>query len=278
MSGALLPTSLGEALEVAKLIAYSGMVPKDYIERPGAVLVAIQMGAEVGLSPLASVQNIAVINGRPSIWGDAMLALALNHPDVVDVLEDDLKEITANGFATCTVVLRERENITRTFSIADAEKAKLLNKDTPWRTYTNRMLQMRARGFALRDSVPGAFRGLHQAEVARELPPIVLVASEALTPAPEPEQEPEQNAKTTATTKALEERREAKAKAKAKAKAPAETAAKGKAKGRPKPTKKPETEAEPEQGEFDDIGPPAMTDEESAEARDRSTAEEGAGF
>jgi len=69
---------LAEAKEYAKTIAGSGMVPKDFINQPDKVLVAIQMGDEVGLQPMQALQNIAVINGRPCIWGDAMPALVWN--------------------------------------------------------------------------------------------------------------------------------------------------------------------------------------------------------
>src|SRR5690348_15363621 len=77
----LTPRNLSEALEFAKVIASSDMVPKDYINKPGNVLVAVQTGAEVGLKPMQSLQGIAVINGRPAIWGDAQWALVLGHPD-----------------------------------------------------------------------------------------------------------------------------------------------------------------------------------------------------
>jgi hypothetical protein len=145
------------------------MVPKNYAGNVGAVLVAIQMGAEIGLSPMSAVQNIAVINGRPSLWGDAMLALVLQHRDCMDVIEDDLNDITKAGKATCIVKRRGRSPTTRTFSIEDAKKAGLWTKQGPWQQYPSRMLQMRARGFALRDAFPDALRGIHSAEEASDM-------------------------------------------------------------------------------------------------------------
>src|ERR1700678_56477 len=81
------PRTLQEAIEFAKLIADSGMVPKDYINRPGAIVVALQMGMEVGLQPMQALQSIAVINGRPSIWGDGALAIVKTHPEFEGVEE-----------------------------------------------------------------------------------------------------------------------------------------------------------------------------------------------
>jgi len=164
----LTPKNLDEAKEIATLIAESGMVPKDYINRPGSVLVAVQMGQEVGLQPMQALQNIAVINGRPSIWGDAALALVMNHPKFVDISE----VISDNGTAAqCTIKREGRSDTVRTFSVDDAIAAGLWNppKGGPWKTHPKRMLQMRARGFAIRDSFPDAMKGLSVAEESQDI-------------------------------------------------------------------------------------------------------------
>ncbi len=158
-TGAFVPSTLTEAVEVAKLLASSGLLPKQYDGNVGAVLVAMQMGAEVGLPPMAAIQNIAVINGRPSLWGDAMLAVCMAHPKWGGIEESgDAKT------ATCTVWRKGDEKPrTVTFTIEDARTAGLANKDT-YKQYPARMLQMRARAFALRDKFPDALRGLASAE------------------------------------------------------------------------------------------------------------------
>src|SRR6266478_3926901 len=78
---AFTPTNLTEAIALSKLIAGSDLAPKDFKGKPANVLIAMQMGAEVGLAPMQSLQNIAVINGRPSLWGDAALGVVQVHPD-----------------------------------------------------------------------------------------------------------------------------------------------------------------------------------------------------
>jgi hypothetical protein len=164
--GMLKPANLTEAIEISKLIAHSGMVPKDYAGKPGAVLVAMQMGHELGLSPMAAIQNIAVINGRPSLWGDALLALVVSRHDCEDVVETfDEKSLTA----TCTVKRRGRSPVERSFSMIDAKTAGLSGKQGPWTQYPKRMLQQRARGFALRDAFPDALRGIMSREEAGDM-------------------------------------------------------------------------------------------------------------
>jgi hypothetical protein len=170
ISGAqfLVPANLAEAMKVADILAKSDLVPKDYKGKPGNVIVAIGWGAEVGLKPLQALQNIAVINGRGSVWGDAALALCMRHPDFEDITET----IDGQGdarVAKCMVKRKGRTPVERTFSISQAKAANLWGNNT-WKNYPERMLQMRARGFALRDSFPDALRGLYITEELVDLP------------------------------------------------------------------------------------------------------------
>lgn len=164
VGGVLKPSSLHEAIEMAELIANSGMVPQQYDGKPGAVLVAIEMGAELGLQPMAAIQNIAVINGRPSLWGDAGLAIVRTHPQFVDIVEE-----LDGHTAVCTIKRHGSSPITRMFSWDDAKKAGLASKKGPWSQYPKRMLQMRARWFAMRDAFPDALRGVHSAEESLDM-------------------------------------------------------------------------------------------------------------
>ncbi len=161
----LTPQSLDEALRFADMLSKSSIVPKDYQGNPGNVIVAIQWGAELGLPPLQAMQNIAVINGRPSIWGDAVLAIVRASGLLVSITED----LRDDG-ATCTVQRRGEDPVTRSFTIEDAKKAGLFGKQGPWQQYPKRMLQMRARGFALRDVFPDVLRGVYIAEEAQDMP------------------------------------------------------------------------------------------------------------
>lgn len=164
----LMPRNYGELIEFAKMVAYSGMVPKNYEGNVGAVLVAVQMGSELGLSPMAALRSIAVINGRPSLWGDAMKALVISHPECEDIVEDDLEVIRQARKATCVVKRKNKSPTTVTFSEEDAKEANLWGKSGPWTQYWPRMLKLRARGFALRDAFPDQLSGIRSAEEERD--------------------------------------------------------------------------------------------------------------
>lgn len=164
---ALQPTNMDEAMKMAEMLSNSNIVPKNYKGQPGDTLVAMMQGCELGLNPIQSLQNIAVINGKPCVWGDALLALVQNHPSFGGIEETfDEKTMTA----TCVVWRKTGSRHTQTFSESDAEKAALWNKQGPWQNYPKRMLTMRARGFALRNTFADALLGLITAEEAYDYP------------------------------------------------------------------------------------------------------------
>lgn len=165
--GFMTPSNLQEAMNLAEILAGSDIVPKDYQRKPGNILVAMQWGAEIGLKPLQALQNIACINGRPSIWGDAMLALVRGS----GLLEYITEEVSQDGqVATCTVKRRGEDEVTSTFTMEDAKKAGLANKQGPWSQYPKRMLKLRARAYALRDVFPDVIKGMGIAEEEQDRP------------------------------------------------------------------------------------------------------------
>jgi hypothetical protein len=155
------PVNLDEAVNLSGILSQSSIVPASYKGKKEDILVAIIMGSELGFSPIASLQNIATINGKPSIYGDAMLALVKNSPLCEDVIETTFKgEKPEDSGAVCTVKRKGMEPVSVTFTVGDAIRAGLWKKAGPWTQYPKRMLQMRARSFALRDAFPDVLRGL----------------------------------------------------------------------------------------------------------------------
>ena len=163
----LSPQNLDQAMQLADMICRSQLAPNNYKGKPEDTLVAMMMGHELGLNPLQSIQNIAVINGRPSIYGDALLALVQNSP-AFGGIQESFDEGTMT--ATCTVWRKGGEKHTQTYSQADAQTAGLWGKQGPWKQHPKRMLAMRARGFALRNQFADALAGLVTREEAEDIP------------------------------------------------------------------------------------------------------------
>ena len=183
LKNAFQPTSLVELIKFAEMLAKSSMVPKDYQGRPENILVAAQWGAEIGLGILQSVQNISIINGRPSIWGDAALAL-VRGSSLCEYVRETISGEGDQMVATCCIKRRGEEEVVVKFSASDAKKAGLWSKTGTWQQYPGRMLQMRARGFGLRDVFPDVLRGVITAEEAEDYPAADPIPAVAHRPAP----------------------------------------------------------------------------------------------
>jgi hypothetical protein len=164
------PATLTEAIQFSDMLASSSMVPKAYQGKPQDILVCVQWGYEMGLAPMQALQNIAVINGKPSVYGDAMMALVQASAVCEDVEEFFENEGTPNPVAVCIAKRKNRKPVVAKFSVEDAKRAGLWGKQGPWSAYPKRMMQMRARGFALRDAFPDVLKGLISAEEAQDYP------------------------------------------------------------------------------------------------------------
>ena len=137
------------------------------------------------MKPLTSLQFIAVINGRPGFYSDAMAGIALRKGFILDFREHfEGKEFDEDFTAICVVTRANGTEVTQRFSVADAKRAGLWGKTGPWQQYPKRMLQWRARSFAIRDAAPHMLFGNSAEELrdmqgpdhARDVTPGVLIS------------------------------------------------------------------------------------------------------
>jgi hypothetical protein len=183
--------TMEDAWRLATLIVKAKMAPSgmDTVEQ---ITVALLHGAEIGLPPMMSVQKIAVIGGRPTVWGDAALAVVRNSGLLDDIVEGIEGEGDARH-AYCRVTRKGFREEESTFSVLDAKAAGLWDdrptsrrkarwdmwangkqikkdewydapNDAPWKRFSDRMLKMRARGYRLRDSFGDVLGGLYLRE------------------------------------------------------------------------------------------------------------------
>lgn len=192
---AIVAHNLDEAWRLAAAVFTAKMAPPG-LDGPEACMIAIMLGAEVGLTPMTAIQRIAVIGKRPTIWGDAALGL-VRASGLLEDIDETLDEATMT--ASCMVKRKgDKRPTVRTFSKEDATKAKLWGKGGPWEQYPKRMLAMRARAFALRDVFPDVLGGLY---IAEELQGAERSGQDEPSPAAiEPEPDPNAPVEETAQT------------------------------------------------------------------------------
>lgn len=211
---ALIPETMEDAARLAKMIVAGGVQPRGY-QNWEAVTIGILHGMEVGFSPMAALQSIAVINNVPVIFGAGIPAILYASGELEDMeeffegtpYEDDYK-------AVCIITRKGFKPVRREFSVARAKKAKLWNQaekikrfrkggegsfevdnDSPWFRFPDRMLQMRARSWAANDRCADLLRGFRVREevedevrAADEVP--LTARQAAVASAPPPPEEP----------------------------------------------------------------------------------------
>lgn len=162
----VVPRNIEEIFRLATAIAQSGLAPKD-MNTPERLTVAIMTGLELGLPPMFAINKIAVINGRPTLWGDAIPGLLWGRGFKI---ADEMTGEGDNRCATCTVTRPNGDATTRSFGVKDAKKAGLWGKSGPWTQFPDRMLTMRARAFAARDGAADVLGGLYLREEIEDTP------------------------------------------------------------------------------------------------------------
>lgn len=164
------PNNLGQAWKLADILSKTSFSAGHKSAQD--IFICISMGQQIGLNPFQAVQNISVINGRPTLWGDALLAVCQSHPEYEGV-EMSFDEKTQT--ATCKALRKGKPPVVESFSQAEAKQARLWGKSGPWSQYPTKMLKNRARTWALRTQFADALLGLISSEELEEPLPVAPV-------------------------------------------------------------------------------------------------------
>lgn len=197
----ILLTSLEDAWKFAAYIVNSKLAPSHF-DTQSKVLIAMQLGKEAGLSPMMALRTIAVINGTPSFWGQALPALAHNSgklaPDGIQEWferdgrrlppKEEAGPIGEDWVAVCKTVRKgQTEGVERRFSVSDAQTAGLWSKKGPWQDYPKDMLRYKARARSFKHNLADVLMGMDVVEDIQDVEPRTV---STVTAAPPPEHDP----------------------------------------------------------------------------------------
>jgi hypothetical protein len=164
-------STLAELGRFAQIVFESGLAPES-LDNVQKIILALEMGLELGFRPMMALSNIGVINGRAGPFGDAAKALCERSGLMLDYkqhFEGTIADGTRKWIVESLRKGREEYLVTE-YSITDAKIAELWGKmtksgkPTPWVTAPDRMLMFRARGFNLRDNFPDVLKGFRTFE------------------------------------------------------------------------------------------------------------------
>lgn len=168
----IVPKTFDEAMRIASALAKSSMVPACYRNKPDDVFAAMELGSRLGMGAMQSLQNIAPINGKPSVFGDGFLGIIQSFPDYAGHDEDNADTALAQGFGRCKMRRRMRDGsikeVEQRITVDMAKKAGWWGKAGPWTGTPGRMLQWRARSWSGRDLFADRLCGISSAEEAMD--------------------------------------------------------------------------------------------------------------
>lgn len=174
------PSDFRGAIELAKTLVASRLLPKS-VQTPEAAFTIIMTGRELGLTAMQSLRSIHVIEGKPTLSADLMLALVKKSADC------EYFRLVESTDAVATYETKRRGEPCPTrmsFTIADAQRAQVTGKDN-WRKYPAAMLRARAITALARAVYPDTAMGLYDPDELTQAPP-QTVASEVIRAVPEP--------------------------------------------------------------------------------------------
>jgi len=158
----LMPQTQEAKFQMASVLAKSGLIPQG-LNTPEKVFVALQWGHELGLSPMVAVNNVAVINGKPTLSADIMSAVVKRSPEYGGIKWIEMSDQKAECEITRILPNGEKEVQRSCFTIQDALNAGLAGKDV-WKKYPKRMLKHRCLSYGLKDMFPDLLAGLYDPE------------------------------------------------------------------------------------------------------------------
>jgi len=148
------PRSIDEALALAEHIVSSGLTPSA-VKTPAQALVIMMTGAELGMSPMGALRQIHVIEGRPSLSADLLVALVLKSGFAEHF---SCVESTNDRAVWSTRRRGESHEVECEWTFGDAKRANLVNKDN-WKKYPRAMLSHRASAELARRVYPDVVGG-----------------------------------------------------------------------------------------------------------------------
>ena len=155
------------AMQMAKALADSTIVPQTYQKNPSNCLIAIEQAQRLDVSPMMVMQNLYVIQGRPS-WSSKFLIAAINNSGKYDMeLQfEETKDKDGKPFSCLAWTMKNGRRIEG--MVVDMEMAKnegwLGKNGSKWKTMPQLMLRYRAASFFSSLNCPELTLGLYTKE------------------------------------------------------------------------------------------------------------------
>jgi hypothetical protein len=159
------------AQRVAKMLSSSDLIPQQFRGNVQNVMIALEMANRIGASPLAVMQNLYVIQGKPS-WSSQFIISAINSCKKFSPLRFEVtgtgKDLACYAWAFDLSTNDKLQGPTITMAMADAE-GWTKKSGSKWLTMPDLMIRYRAAAFFGRLYAPDILMGVASVEEAQDI-------------------------------------------------------------------------------------------------------------
>jgi len=145
---------IAEKQAYANFLADANLLPKQYYKQPGNVFLACELGYALGIEPIVAIQQVHVIEGKPSAGANLIGALVRQAGHQLRVKADETRAVAT---------IRRKDDPQFEFrsewTIERAQKAGLMGKDV-WKKFPSSMLKARAISEVAREACFEALCGI----------------------------------------------------------------------------------------------------------------------
>jgi hypothetical protein len=173
-------TPLADRMTYARTLAEASLLPTAYRKQPANVLLALEYADALGISPIAAIQSVHIIDGKPSASAQLIGALVRRAGHRLRVV------VSPDGQAAKATIVRSDDpdfTFESVWTMDRAVAAGLAGKGT-WKSYPTNLLKARAITEVARDACPEALSGVSY--TPEELGADEQVHAERVEPAEEP--------------------------------------------------------------------------------------------
>ena len=179
---------MASAMKIAEAMCGTELVPKHYRGKPHDGAAAIMYGNELGLNAIQSLQQVMVINGKPSVEARAAVGLLIRNGCRFETVESSPEQVTVRGTRPATGA-----DETVTWTMKRAQTAGY-TKNALYKSIPEQMLYAKAAMEVARKIAPDVLMGIAYSSEELRLEPMQVEATRL------DEQQPEQKPKTPAAT------------------------------------------------------------------------------
>ncbi len=148
-------------MKISEEFFKSGLFPN--IKSPAAAFAVVHYGNELGVTPMVSLQTMAIVKGKITMGAGVMLSIAKRNGVSINILKETDTE--------CEIEFtKDKSTYICSFTIEDAKKAGLVKAGGAWETYPKDLLFHRATTRGLRRVCPEVVLGLYTPDEVNEIP------------------------------------------------------------------------------------------------------------